>query len=149
MGLLGSECSQHPNHKQRCSLPSGRKGSARCVRGDRGPPRARLLHEGPRRPRTTGPTQPLPQGLRTAWRKSRGRAADDDGVWPSALSIFQLILFFGGGKGREARGRVAKDPGLPGTERVSGLKNFMFYNQRIPKQTGMSWSPWWEGMSTG
>lgn len=28
--LLGSECSQPPNHKQRCSLPSGSKASASC-----------------------------------------------------------------------------------------------------------------------
>lgn len=74
---------------------------------------ARCQHAAPAPSSTQAPPQGAPGGprpwvppshchrdvARTAWRKSRDSGAADDSVWPSALENFQLILFFGGGKG--------------------------------------------------
>lgn len=76
VGLLGSESTQPPNHKQRCTWPSGSEVSARrCQLGPRSLRVPGVLRRqaqgqtlGRGKPRMAHRTQPLPLG--TAWHAS-------------------------------------------------------------------------------
>ena len=85
IGLLGSQCSQPPNHKQGCALPSGSQGECAAGSWDPGPSVPGGLHHqawcqprGPWKPRMSPPppvTVVRVAPLHTAWtRKQPGMA---------------------------------------------------------------------------